>query len=304
MNVSASFTVVTTRIRMAIPMATKGRALIAHHRTHHYCSLDSCSRRLSTNQQSRYASYRFPRRSFTTHDRTKKVDTHSQTQRQPTSLLAWYSQWLETHPLLTKGITSGAIAAAADVICQYLTPTEEVTDERESTTTTATTATAKAFTWDKERTLRFWILGTVWVAPVTHYWYHALSTRILPGARTTLRVFQRLIMDQFVMAPVFVCSFVSGLWLLEGQPVPTIWESLQEVAPDIIPANWTLWIPAQIINFSLIPLQYQVLYSNVVALLWNVYISYVSAAESQKTKELQQQQQQNDELAAVDTSSQ
>jgi protein Mpv17 len=45
----------------------------------------------------------------------------------------------------------------------------------------------------------------------------------------------------------------------------------------VIQANFALWIPAQIVNFSLVPLNYQVLFGNVVALLWNVYLSWVNA---------------------------
>jgi hypothetical protein len=51
---------------------------------------------------------------------------------------------------------------------------------------------------------------------------------------------------------------------------------LKEVVPDIIVANWFLWIPAMTINFSMIPLKFQVLFGNVVALVWNVYLSYMS----------------------------
>ena len=40
--------------------------------------------------------------------------------------------------------------------------------------------------------------------------------------------------------------------------------------------NWMMWIPAQIINFALVPLQYRVLVANVVALAFNTYLSWAS----------------------------
>lgn len=173
-------------------------------------------------------------------------------------LLAWYSKRLETHPLTTKGVTSGLISATGDVICQYLTSPDEP--------------------WDLTRTAHFLFMGTFWVAPITHVWYDALSTRIIPGARSRTKVFQRLMLDQFGMAPLFVPSFMAGLWILEGRD--KIWEPLLEVAPEVIQANWALWIPAQVVNFSLIPLNYQVLFSNVVALVWTVYFSWANANSS------------------------
>lgn len=156
---------------------------------------------------------------------------------------------------MTKGITSGFISGSGDAICQYLASPDE--------------------DWDFWRTARFVVMGAMWVAPITHVWYDALSTRIIPGGRSRTKVFQRLVLDQFGFAPLFVPSFMAGLWILEGRE--NIWEPLLAVSPGVIQANWALWIPAQIVNFSMIPLNYQVLFGNVVALFWNVYLSWVNA---------------------------
>jgi hypothetical protein len=170
--------------------------------------------------------------------------------------LAWYSKRLETHPLTTKGVTSGLISGTGDTICQYVASPEDP--------------------WDLLRTARFVAMGVFWVAPMTHVWYDALSTRIIPGGRSRSKVFQRLLLDQFGFAPLFVPSFMAGLWILEGRD--NIWENLVSIAPSVIEANWALWIPAQLINFSMIPLNYQVLFGNVVALVWNIYLSWINAS--------------------------
>jgi FtsH-binding integral membrane protein len=52
---------------------------------------------------------------------------------------------------------------------------------------------------------------------------------------------------------------------------------LRASVPDIVVANWALWVPAQFVNFAVVPLKFQVLYSNVVALVWNVYLSYTTS---------------------------
>ena len=41
-------------------------------------------------------------------------------------------------------------------------------------------------------------------------------------------------------------------------------------------ANWALWVPAQLVNFRYIPGKFQVLFSNVVALGWNAYLSFTA----------------------------
>ena len=108
--------------------------------------------------------------------------------------------------------------------------------------------------------------------------YDALSTRFIPGGRCRSKVFQRLLLDQFVFAPLFVPSFMAGLWILEGRD--NIWDPLLDVVPSVMEANWALWIPAQLVNFSIVPLNYQVLFGNVVALVWNVYLSWFNASTS------------------------
>jgi hypothetical protein len=172
------------------------------------------------------------------------------------SLFTWYAKKLDSHPLLTKGITSGLIAGTADVICQLLTSDEDSLD------------------W--LRAGRFLFLGAVWVGPVTHYWYGALSTRILPGANTAWKTAQRVIVDQFAFAPMFVPSFLGLMWVLEGRE--NIPSQIQQNVPEIIVAGCSLWVPAMTINFGMVPMKYHVLFSNVVALLWDVYLSYKSAS--------------------------
>ena len=47
----------------------------------------------------------------------------------------------------------------------------------------------------------------------------------------------------------------------------------------MLKANWYLWIPFMFLNFRVIPLNLQAVASNVMALLWNVYMSFVTHAK-------------------------
>ena len=58
-----------------------------------------------------------------------------------------------------------------------------------------------------------------------------------------------------------------------GKQVPA---KLRADLPTIIRSNWVLWVPFQFINFRFVPVHLQVLASNVVALAWNVYMSWAS----------------------------
>jgi hypothetical protein len=178
------------------------------------------------------------------------------------SLFGWYAKKLDSHPLLTKGITSGIISGTGDVICQFLSNPDG------------------GGGLDFLRTGRFFLMGAFWVAPVTHLWYGALSTRLLPGKRTVWKVGQRLAVDQFAFSPIFLPSFMGILWTLEGRT--NIPNQLVEVLPELLVASWSLWIPAMSINFGFVPLKYQVLFGNVAALMWTVYLSYKNAASKER----------------------
>ena len=38
-------------------------------------------------------------------------------------------------------------------------------------------------------------------------------------------------------------------------------------------ANWKIWTVPQMININLVPVQYRVLFANLVALVWNFYLT-------------------------------
>eukprot|EP00554_Chaetoceros_debilis_P013916 CAMPEP_0194120658 /NCGR_PEP_ID=MMETSP0150-20130528/44210_1 /TAXON_ID=122233 /ORGANISM="Chaetoceros debilis, Strain MM31A-1" /LENGTH=86 /DNA_ID=CAMNT_0038812825 /DNA_START=509 /DNA_END=769 /DNA_ORIENTATION=+ len=79
---------------------------------------------------------------------------------------------------------------------------------------------------------------------------------------------------------MFIPTFMTSLMLLEGKSLidPTsrgeIFSTLKRDGPVITVSNWTLWVPAMLINFKYVPIQWQVLYSNSVGYIWNVYLSW------------------------------
>ncbi|CAI7830004.1 unnamed protein product [Closterium sp. NIES-54] len=82
-------------------------------------------------------------------------------------------------------------------------------------------------------------------------------------------------LHQLLFSPLFIATFFSSLLTLEGRPaaIPDVLK--QEWAKAVV-ANWKVWIPFQFLNFRFVPLHLQVAASNVIALLWNVYLSFAS----------------------------
>ncbi|CAH0493822.1 unnamed protein product [Peronospora farinosa] len=168
-----------------------------------------------------------------------------------------YASLLETHPLRVKIVTGGVIAGLGDVICQLALENNERY-------------------LNVKRVAIFTFVGGVLISPVLHVWYRLLSTR-LPGISATA-IAKRLAMDQLGFAPMFLPIFISSVMTLEGR-MEFIPDKLKTDWWPITKANWIVWVPAQLVNFRFVPGSMQVLFSNVMGLFWNAYLSYVSHSE-------------------------
>ncbi|KAD4584058.1 hypothetical protein E3N88_21659 [Mikania micrantha] len=172
------------------------------------------------------------------------------------SFLSWYLSLLEAYPVWTKAITSALLTFIGDLICQVLID--------------------KVPSLDLKRVSLFTFLGMVLVGPTLHFWY--LYLHKLVTTTGAIGAFVRLIVDQFIFAPVFIGVFLSTLVTLEGRPSQVLSKLKQEWVSSVI-ANWQLWIPFQFLNFRFVPQQFQVLAANFIALIWNVILSYKAHKE-------------------------
>jgi Mpv17 / PMP22 family len=86
---------------------------------------------------------------------------------------------------------------------------------------------------------------------------------------------KRMSMDQFLFSPAFTGLFFSVLMLAEGK-LAQLPDKLEQDYWTTMKCNWALWMPAQLINFGLVPPHLQVLFANGVGALWSFYMSSVS----------------------------
>ena len=237
-------------------------------------------------------------------------------------LLTWYARKLESHPVVTKSITSGLIAGAGDLLCQAFVDKAEKEKELALQgsddailTTTGVDQQQQQITkpllwwWTWQRTANFAILGTVMVGPTLHYWYGGLAARFpLEVASPGKAVLKRVLWDQGFFTLPFCACWMTALWTLEGvwerttsttttsttETIATLPERLLKTLPEVMVANWILWVPVQCINFWITPVPFQVLVSNCVALGWNAYLSFSTrtTVKGDEKPTIQQQQQQ------------
>jgi len=77
-----------------------------------------------------------------------------------------------------------------------------------------------------------------------------------------------------LMAPVFLANFIAANSVLQGNSWSKVKSDVTANYKDILITNYQIWPLVQLVNFNLVPLQYQLLVVQVVAILWNSYLSW------------------------------
>lgn len=121
--------------------------------------------------------------------------------------------------------------------------------------------------------LAVFMQGGALVAPVLGIWYSILNSAV-PSTGVAAAIGKTLL-DQGVFAPCFVALFISSLLCLDGTPDLVVSKLKQDLIPTVV-ANWSLWIPGQLLNFYFVPPSLTLLCSNFIALIWCTYLSWAA----------------------------
>ena len=191
-----------------------------------------------------------------------------------------YLDALEANPLLVKSITAGVILGAADLsgqaIQQATTATKEISaatmEEDGGDNNTILTSTVGGV--DIARFVRFAFFGFILQAPWNHFYYLLLDGALPPTVDPfTSTTFIKVLIDQFVQAPIFTVLIFGFLGVLEGKSLDAIKDQLDDDYVDTMVANWKLWVPATVVNIAFCPPILRVLFLNVVFFFWSIFLS-------------------------------
>jgi hypothetical protein len=112
--------------------------------------------------------------------------------------------------------------------------------------------------FDFERLTRFMGYGFL-MAPVQYKWFGFLSkTFPLSKGMGTSAAFKRVAFDQFLFAPVGLAVFFTFMTVAEGGGKRAVMRKFQDVYVPALKANYMVWPAVQMLNFRVIPLQFQI----------------------------------------------
>ncbi|XP_059486655.1 protein Mpv17-like [Neocloeon triangulifer] len=179
-------------------------------------------------------------------------------------MLRAYKNLLQRHPFFTQAVQTGLLMGTGDVIAQVVVEKRPKLDLRRSATFTA--------------------IGFCFLGPSLRLWYGVLE-RAFGAGRQPAATLKKVALDQFVFAPTLIASLLTVVPLANGHTWGDATDKLSNDYWTVLKANYVLWPWVQIGNFYFVPLQYQVLVVQVVALFWNVYVSWkANAPLAKKTK--------------------
>ncbi|KAE9396338.1 hypothetical protein BT96DRAFT_958225 [Gymnopus androsaceus JB14] len=121
--------------------------------------------------------------------------------------------------------------------------------------------------------------------PAMTKWYQFLGA--IKFSSPTKAVIYRVFLDQAVLTPAAVGFFFGSMSVMEGKPQEAIPRIQAAYVPTII-RNWGVFIPTQIINFSVVPPHLRFVVVSVVSLFWNTYLSLANA-QQKKAPEMEEQ---------------
>ncbi|OJJ29774.1 hypothetical protein ASPWEDRAFT_46531 [Aspergillus wentii DTO 134E9] len=169
-------------------------------------------------------------------------------------MLNFYRTQLARRPLLTQCITTASLFIAGDGLAQHVFEKNEEPH-------------------DFARTARMGVYGGAIFAPIASTWFKFLSTNI--NLSTSLRTgVARMATDQIFFAPIGISIFFASTSAMEGK------DPVEKVKTSLLPTykmNCMLWPFAQLMNFTVVPMQHRLLFVNVVNLGWSGVLSSMSA---------------------------
>ena len=187
-------------------------------------------------------------------------------------IFRWYDSAYKKHPFTAAGSTMAIKAGLCDFIAQKLSnPSCDL---------------------DYFRAAKFSFFCISYVGCFQHMVFNILYPRLFPGSgwKTALK---KTLFDNFVHSPfVYLPAYYSYKGLIELQydsgnvtgsgvsaAVASGLQEYREKGLSVLYSCWGLWIPAQLINFAIIPPNFRILYNAAVGCLWEVYLSSTSPCQ-------------------------
>ena len=110
--------------------------------------------------------------------------------------------------------------------------------------------------------------------PILHFYTALFLPKVLP-VTGTISLLKKLAFDQLIGSQFYITLFFFSMTLIELKSLNEGIQNWKNKYWQTLKTNWLIWPIANLINFGLVPIAYQVLFNNFVSFWWNIYLSYM-----------------------------
>ncbi|MCJ1227148.1 hypothetical protein MMC12_003803 [Toensbergia leucococca] len=213
-------------------------------------------------------------------------------------LIAKFNSYYADKPVLTIMITNAVLGGIADTVAQSLTAIRskarsepgkddlvsiEIPDFDEKRPYPANELLPSSRylppPFDFERLTRFMAYGFI-MSPLQFHWFAFLS-RSFPITKHsgTVPALKMVAFDQLMFAPIGLACFFTFMTVAEGGGRRAVVRKFEDVYIPSLKANYMLWPAVQILNFRIIPLQFQIPFVSTVGIAWTAYLSLTNQSD-------------------------
>lgn len=168
-----------------------------------------------------------------------------------------YARWLVQYPLKTKTLTAFVLSALSSTIAQL-------------------SRTGGVMTVGIARTaIQYAVLQA---PPYSHFWYQLLEKI---SRNPVIKVF----FDQLIWRPLLIAYTFLLMSVVQGRTWNQVKEHFRNNYVATVKAGWRIWPAAQLLNQSVVPLEFRTVSMDCVSFFWDMYLTLVCSADEDELDE-------------------
>ncbi|KAK0373402.1 dihydroorotate dehydrogenase [Colletotrichum limetticola] len=185
-----------------------------------------------------------------------------------------YARAQRKRPLTTQFISSLVIYFCADLSAQNMSGND----------------------YNPERTMRSLIIGAISSIP-SYKWFIFLSQNFNYASRL-LSLATKVVVNQVCFTPIFNSYFFGMQAFLAGDNFDQIIDRIRQCVPVSIVNSCKLWPAVTAFSFSFIPMEYRSVFSGVIAVGWQTYLSFLNR-QAEVVEEAEEVQERSHAVPAI-----
>ncbi|KAF8534770.1 hypothetical protein BDD12DRAFT_895209 [Trichophaea hybrida] len=195
-------------------------------------------------------------------------------------------------PVLTTMVTSSLLNGIADTIAQTVSVARqraskhrpnskkdgvsiEINELSEKSLPIHRKDLRAATPFDVERLVRYMAWGFL-MAPLQLAWFSFLEKHFPTGELGA--AIWKVLFDQIIFSPIGLALFFVFMTVTEGGGSKAVRKKFDGIYVSALKSNYVIWPAVQILNFRVIPLQFQLPFASTVGICWTIYLSLKNEA--------------------------